>query len=53
MRRCECFSGHVFNLVTEIIVTRHDKAAQPADKFMAYRESGVADVAVMRGVWGL
>ena len=53
VRGDEIFSDQVCNPVKELIVTLRDKAAPLAIKGMAYRKIGVADVAVMREVWGL
>ena len=37
----------------EIVVTRRNKAFSFAIEGMSYGESGVADVSVMGGVWGI
>ena len=47
MSRCEGFSGQVRNLVTDLVVTRRDKAAPLAIEGIVYGESGVAAIAVM------
>ena len=50
MSRCEGFSGQIHNPVTELVVTRRDKAAPLAIEGMAYGESCVAAVVVMGDV---
>ena len=51
--RCEGFSGQVRDPVTELVLTRCDKAAPLAVKRVAYGESGVVAFAVMGEVWGI
>ena len=53
VRRSEIFSSQVRNPVTELVVTRCDKAAPLIVKGLAYGKGSVAAVAVMREVWGL
>ena len=53
MKRGERYSGQVRNPVTELVVTRCDKAVPFSVKGMSDRESGFASVALMREVWGL
>ena len=53
MSRCEGFSRQIHDPVTELIVTRRDKDALIVVKGMAYRESGVAAVTLLGGVWGI
>ena len=53
MNRCEGFAGQVRDLITELVVTRRDKASPLVVKGMEYGEIGVADVSVFGGVWGL
>ena len=53
MSRCEGLAGQVCYPVTELVVTRCDKAVPFSVKGMSDRESGFASVAVMREVWGL
>ena len=49
----EIFARQVREPVTELIVTRCDKAALLAVKGMVDGESGVAAVAIMMEVWGV
>ena len=53
MRVGEIFSDQVCNPVTDIIVTRLDKAAPLTVKGMLDRKMCVADVTVMREVLGI
>ena len=53
MSRCKGFSSQVRKPVTELIVTRRDKADPLAVKGMAYGEIGVAAVTLFGEVWGL
>ena len=53
MRGGELFASQVHNPVTEVVVTRCDKAAPLTLKGMSDVKSGVAAVKIMRGVWGL
>ena len=53
MNRCEGFAGQVRDLITELVVTRRDKASPLVVKGMEYGEIGVADVSVFGEVWGL
>ena len=53
MSRSESFVGQVCDPVTELVVTRRDKAAPLAVKGTEDGESGVAYVALMREVWGI
>ena len=49
----ESFSGLVCDPITELVVTRHEKADPLAVKGMVFGEIGVAAVLVMREVLGL
>ena len=51
MRGGENFAVQVCDSVTELVVTRREKAAPLAVKVMAYVKSGVAGVSVMKEVW--
>ena len=53
MRGDESFSGQVGDPVTDLVMTRHDRADPLTAKVMAYRKGGVAAAAVMREVWWL
>ena len=53
MSRCESFSRQVHDPVTDLVVTRRDKAYPLAFEGMAYGESGVAAIALMGEVWGI
>ena len=53
MSRCEGLSGQVRNSVTELVVTRSDKATPLAVEGMAYGEIGIESFAEFGGVWGI
>ena len=53
MSRGESFTGQVHNPVTDLVVTRRDKAALLAVEGMAYGESDVSAIVVMGELWGL
>ena len=53
MRGEERFSSQVRNLVTDLVVTRHDKDDPLTVKGMADRKGVVAAVTVMRDDWRL
>ena len=53
MRGGESFAGQVRDPVTELVVTRCDKAALITVKGMADGKSGDKSVTLMREVWGL
>ena len=53
VRGGESFSGQVHYPVTELVVTRSDKAAPITVKGKTEIKGGVAAVALLREVWGL
>ena len=53
MRGGERFSGQVHDPVTELVVTRRDKAVPLTVKGMSDRKGDVADVSVVREIWGI
>ena len=53
VRGGELFASQVHNPVTELVVTRCDKADPLTVKGMADGKSGVAAATVMREVWGI
>ena len=53
MRGGEGLERQIRDPVTDLIVTRRDKAAPLAIKGVAYGESGIAAVTVFGEVWGI
>ena len=53
MRGGEIFSGQVCNPLTDLIVTRRDKAALLTVEGLAYSKGGVAAVTLTGEVWGI
>ena len=53
MRGGEIFTGQVRDPVTELFVTRREKAATLAVKVMADGKSVVVAIALMMYVWGI
>ena len=53
VRRGEIFPGQVRYPVTELVVTRRDKADPLTVNSIAYRKGDVAAIAVTGEVWGL